>query len=158
MKSLIAALFAAIFLLASSPVSAVGLQVLDSNSEFVEFNQGGTVFRIFLADLRPGSAALRTVDMLDRLATIIQVRDLRSTFPLDEPTRMVDPGLTFGEKFFWCDVDGVPTPDDTVATTHVCAREDVVSAVFIEGTQSFVFTVRLARDCSQDSSFISCAP
>lgn len=158
MKTLLTALFTVIFLLASSPVSAVGLQVLDSNSEFVEFNQGGTVFRIFLDDLRAGSDALRTVDMLDRLATIIQVRLLRSSLPLDEPTRMVDPGLTFGEKFFWCDVDGIPTPDDTVATTHVCAREDVISAVFNQNIQSFVFTVRVARNCGQDSSFISCAP
>ncbi|KKL67493.1 hypothetical protein LCGC14_2134390 [marine sediment metagenome] len=156
MKTMISALFA--LCIFASPAGAVTFSVTESNSEFIEFNQGGTVFRINLADLRQGSVALKSGDLLARLTTLTQVRDLRTSFPLDEPTRMVDPGLTFGEQFFWCDADGNPTPDDTVATTHVCAREDIVTAVFDDATQSFIFTVRLARDCTQDPSFVSCAP
>lgn len=117
------------------------------------------MFRIFLADLRQGSIALRSADLLDRLVDVTQIRDLRSSFPLDEPTRMVDPGLTFGETFFWCDEDGVPTPDDTVATTHVCAQDNIITNVaWDEVDQKFVLSIRVARDCTVQPNFVSCAP
>ena len=157
MKALLTALFAAI--LFASPAHAVSIQVLQSNSDFMEFNQGGTVFRINLSDLRQGSIALKSADLLDRLVTLTQVRDLRSSFPLDEPTRMVDPGLTFGERFFWCDADGAPTPDDTVATTHVCAQDNIITNIaFDEAGQFFILTIRVARDCASNPDFVSCAP
>ncbi len=155
MKTFLAALLA-VFLFAS-PAGAVSIQVLDSNSDFIEFNQGGTVFRIQLSDLRQGSDALRSADLLARLVNLTQVRDLRSSFPLDEPTRMVDPGLTFGEQFFWCDADGVPTPGDTVATTHVCAQDNIiVEIVFDDASGSFTFGIRNSRNCAQDPTFVSC--
>ena len=157
MKAFLTASFAAILFV--SPAYAVSIQVLESNSDFMEFNQGGTVFRINLSDLRQGNIALKSADLLSRLVELTQVRDLRSSFPLDEPTRMVDPGLTFGERFFWCDVNGVPTPDDTVATTHVCAQDNIITNVaFDEAGQFFILSIRVARDCVGNPAFVSCAP
>lgn len=157
MKAILTAFFAA--LLFASPAHAVSIQVLQSNSDFMEFNQGGTVFRIFLSDLRQGSIALKSADLLSRLVELTQVRDLRSSFPLDEPTRMVDPGLTFGEQFFWCDANGIPTPDDTVATTHVCAQDNIITEVlFDDASGSFSLSIRVSQNCASNPAFISCAP
>lgn len=150
-------LFIAAIWIVAVPAWAVSLQVVESNGEFIEFNQGGTVFRIYLADLRQGSVVLKSADLLDRLVDITQIRDLRSSVPLDEPTRMVDPGLTFGERFFWCDANGVPTPNDTVATTHVCAQDNIITNVaFDEAGQFFVLSIRNARDCAGNPNFPSC--
>ena len=157
MKSLITALFAAILFV--SPAHAVSIQVLESNSEFMELNQGGTVFKIFLSDLRQGSIALKSADLLTRLVELTQVRDLRSSFPLDEPTRMVDPGLTFGEQFFWCDADGIPTPDDTKATTHVCAQDNIITEIrFDDVSGAFSLDIRNSQNCASNPDFVSCAP
>ncbi len=64
---------------------AVTLQVTQSNDTFIEFNQGGTLFRINLNTLRQGSAALRAADLKTRVQTFAAVRQSRSEIPLDDP-------------------------------------------------------------------------
>ncbi len=160
MKTILAALVA-VFLFAS-PAHAVSFWVVDSNSDYIELTEGGTTFRIYLDTLREGSNALRAADLIERVTTFTQVRmNKAGIVDLDEPTRMVDPGGYegggFGEKFFWCDADGTPTPGDQAATTHVCAQASLVSDAFWdEVDQKFVLTIRNARDCSQDPTFVSC--
>ena len=157
MKTLLSALFALVIF--ASPARAVSLQVLESNGEFIEFNQGGTVFRIFLDTLRQGSIALRTADLTKRVQTFMGVRLLRAELPFDEPTKMVDPGGFdgggFGERFYWCVADGTPTPGDDKAATHVCSQADIIEDVFWDGT-AFIFTIRVARDCTIRPEFASC--
>lgn len=160
MKTTLTAL-AAVFLFVA-PAHAVSFWITASNSEYIELTEGGTTFRIFLNTLRQGSDALRAADLIERVQTFTQVRmNKAGIVDLDEPTRMVDPGGWegggFGERFFWCDADGVPTPQDQVATTHVCAQGSLVSDVFWdEVDQLFILTIRNARDCSQDPTFVSC--
>ncbi len=160
MKTLLSAFVAlAIFV---SPAAAVSFWVVDSNSEYIELTEGGTLFRIYLDTLRQGNDAMRGADLAERITTFTQVRmNKAGIVDLDEPTRMVDPGGYegggFGERFFWCDADGIPTPGDQKLTTHVCAQASLVSDVFWdEVDMKFVLTIRRTRDCSQDPSFVSC--
>lgn len=160
MKLLLSTIFA--MLLFANPTYAVSFWVVDSNSDYIELTEGGTTFRIYLDTLRQGSDALRAADLIERVQTFTQVRmNKAGIVDLDEPTRMVDPGGYegggFGERFFWCDEDGTPTPGDQEATTHVCAQGSLVSDAFWdEDGQMFVLTIRNARDCSQDATFVSC--
>ncbi len=157
-------LFSMLFALAiwASPAHAVSFWVTESNSEYIELTEGGTTFRIFLNTLRQGSDALRAADLIERVQTFTQVRTNKAGITaLDEPTRMVDPGGYegggFGEKFFWCDADGIPTPGDQELTTHVCAQGSLVSDAFWDEVgQMFILTIRNTRDCFQDPTFVSC--
>ena len=148
---------------------AITFNVTDSNSDFIEINQGGTKFRIFLDTLRPGSRTLITADLLTRISAFTQVRLEKASIPeLDEPTRMVDPGRLcgpgetrsehecgFGEKFFWCLADGTPTVADQAITTHVCAQGSLVSEAFWDGTK-YILSIRVTRDCAGNPEFPSC--
>lgn len=169
MRTILAAALAA--LLWASPAWAVSFSVTQSNSDFIEFNQGGTLFRINLDSLRKGNVALRTGDLLARIQAFTQVRlDKTAIVELDEPTRMVDPGRLcgsgetmsthecgFGERFFWCLADGTPTVGDQAATTHVCAQGSVVSDIFFdEVDMKFILTIRNSQDCSVRPEFPSC--
>ncbi len=160
MKTLLSTLVALVIW--AAPAHAVSFWVTQSNSEFIEFNLGGTFFKIHLDTLRKGNLALQTADLLSRIQTFTQVRmGKQAIVDLDEPTRMVDPGGWegggFGERFFWCDADGIPTPGDQAATTHVCAQGSLVSDIFWDKEgQMYVLTIRNARDCFQDPTFISC--
>ncbi len=159
MKTLLTALFA--LCIFASPAHAVSFWVTESNSEYIELTEGGTIFRIYLDTLRQGSDALRAADLIERITTFTQVRMNKvGIIDLDEPTRMVDPGGWegggFGEKFFWCDADGTPTPGDQKATTHVCSQASLVESAVILEDGSFLLTIRNARDCTQDPTFVSC--
>ena len=149
-------------LLFVTPAFAVSFSVVQSNSEFIEINQGGTVFRITLADLRQGSRTIKTADLLVRIQNFTQVRLGRLAIPqLDEPTRMIDPGGFegggYGERFFWCESDGTPTVGDQVITTHVCSQASVVTNLFWDTeSQSYILTIRNALDCVGNPTFPSC--
>ncbi len=148
---------------------AVTFGVTESNSEFIEINQGGTVFRINLDSLRKGSRAIITADLLARIQTFTQVRlNKAAIIELDEPTRMVDPGRLcgtgettsthecgFGERFFWCDADGVPTVGNQAITTHVCSQGSLVSEAFWDG-EKYILSIRNTRDCVGNPDFPSC--
>ena len=165
MKSLLGSLFA--LLVFAGPAWAVTCQVTQSNSEFIEMNRGGTVFRVRQSDLRTGSDALRSADLQDRLTGIIDFRQTRADLPIDDPDRFIDPGgplagtgtngLGLGEKLYWCDADGNPTPGDTVLGTHMCSPGDcVVDNVTLDDFGAFVLTLRNSRDCAADPTFPSC--
>ncbi len=169
MKTMISALFA--LCVFASSVWAVSLQVVDSNSEFILFNQGGTQFSIDLDTLRKGNLAHRTADLLSRIQTFTHVRlDKTAIVELDEPTRMVDPGRLcgpgetmsenecgFGERSFWCQADGTPIVGDQAVTTHVCAQSDVVTNIIWDDVdQKFVLTIRNAVGCDGNPDFPSC--
>lgn len=150
----------------ASPALAVGCFVTQSTVDFVEIDRGGTLFRVNQADLVNGADALKSADLIDRLTALIQFRQSRSELPIDDPDRFTDPGgpdaetgtagLGLGEKLYWSDIDGVPTPGNPLTGTHLTANGDCVidNAPLIDGT--FVLTIRNARDCFQDPTFPSC--
>jgi len=148
---------------------AVTCNVTQSTPEFIEMNRGGTVFRVNEADLRRGSDSLRQADLQTRLTNIIQFRQTRADLPIDDPDRFLDPGgpdagtgtggLGLGEKLYWCDADGNPTPGDPIAGTHMCSNGDcVISNVAMNPDGSFVLSIRNARDCAAGPTFPSCSP
>ncbi len=145
-------------LLAFIPAEAVAVtcNVTQSTTEFIELNKGGELFRVFQSDLRQGSDTLREAELQARLTTIIQFRQTRSDLPVDDPDRFNDPGGILGEKLYWCDVDGSPTPQDPIDGTHMCSNGGCVidNVDLVNG--SFVLTIRNSRDCSQDPDFLSC--
>jgi hypothetical protein len=161
-------LLAAVFSVISTSAWAVGCSVTQSTPEFIEMNRGGTVFRVNQSDLRPGGDALREEDLQERLTDIIQFRQTRSSLPVDDPDRFLDPGgpeagtgtngLGLGEKLFWCDADGNPTPGDPVAGTHMCSNGDCVISEVTSADGVFSLLISNARDCFQNPSFPSCNP
>ena len=88
---------------------------------------------------------------------------MRSELDLDDPDRGLDPGTPagggFGERQYWCDVDGIPKPQDDVAATHNCAQGDIIESVTWDGTM-YVLFIRVSQDCSgnQGQFFPSCTP
>ena len=156
MKTMFSALFA--LLMFATPAGAVGCNVTQSTSEFIEMNRGGNLFKVFTDTLRQGNVTLKEADLQDRLTGMIQFRQTRADLPIDDPDRFTDPGGFLGEKLYWCDVDGNPTPGDPKLGTHMCAPGDcVIDNVELIG-DVFSLTIRNSRDCSQDPSFPSCNP
>lgn len=152
-----AAAFAA---LVSSPAAAVIFSVVSSDAEKIVISNGGNEGTIFLSDLRAGGDKQREDDLLSRLRAMTQNRQLVSTLPFEEPTKIENPGATFGERFFWCTADGTPLAFGVSADadTWVCAQADVpfIAGKNIDG--SYILGFRSSKDCSQDPSFIACAP
>jgi hypothetical protein len=155
MRVFLIATAAALF--AAGPALAC-VATLESNPVFVEIDVGAGPFRVDLASLRNGSDAKRASELADRLTALgMQKRELRSGIVLDEPSRLSDPGSTLGERNFWCDADGNPTPRDDVAGTHICSQGCIVEDVFWdEIDQIFVFVTRRALDCAGNPDFASC--
>ncbi len=175
MKTFLATVLAAAFaiypltilIVSASPALAVTCSVTQSTPQFIEMNRGGTVFRVNQSDLRTGSDALRSADLQDRLTAIIEFRQTRADLPIDDPDRFIDPGgplagtgtdgLGLGERLYWCDVDGNPTPGDTVLGTHMCAPGDcVIDSVTLDEFGAFILGLRRSRDCAADPTFPSC--
>lgn len=111
--------------------------------------------------LRPGSGALKAQDLEDRLNAYITRRDaLASDIDPEDPTQVSNPAATFGEKFFWCDADRAPLAFGVArdGNTFLCSRADVVEVADLPDGVSCPITIRRARDCAADPSFVGCAP
>lgn len=148
------ALLAAALSVAAGP--AWGCVVV-SNTEYIEIDIGGGPFRVTLDSLESPSYTQRSAELMDRLTAFVQVRWNRSTLPLDEPTKAVDPGPTLGERMFWCDADGTPTPGDDVRATHVCSPSCIIDEAWFDfADQIFVLIVRQPQDCNGNPDFPSC--
>ncbi len=166
MRALIAALVVLTF---STSPSWASCLVTQSTPDFLEMREGGgTLFRTFRDELRPGNDRLQAADLQVRLTNIFQFRQTRADLPIDDPDRFIDPGgpfattgtdgLGLGEKLYWCDADGNPMPGDTEAT-HMCASGDcIIDSVDVANDGSFILTIRKGRDCSIRPDFPSCNP
>lgn len=158
-----------LFWLIISPAHAVSLRVIESSSERLVVNQGAGDFAIQLSALRKGSDALKVEDMRGRLRAFIQVRQLLTSIPLDDPDRSVNPGspgqfdpVGQGERIYWCEPDGTPLafgdPPAQDGTTQLCSQSDVIEFLDFAVDGSFAITVRTAGDCNQQPSFPACGP
>ena len=151
-----------------SPSWAVTCNITQSTPEFVEMDRGGTVFRIFISDLRQGSDSARSLDLQDKLVNIIQFRQTRADLPVDDPDRMIDPGgpnagtgtngLGLGEKLYWCTVDGTPTGGNSDLATHMCSSGDcfIDNVQFSRDSDIYTLTLRRSKDCFENPNFLSC--
>lgn len=138
------------------PAHAVILSVVEATTTTVTVSNGDGNFTIFFDTLQPGSQARRAAELENRLNAFATQQQLRAGIVIDESTKVEDPGSLFGEKFFWCDADRVPQPNNDVDGLFVCARSDVVEILSWESGGVPLIRVRLARDCAQDPTFPSC--
>lgn len=160
-----------VFLVLSFSAHAVVLTIKDCTADRVLVtNQGaGTdcaafpdrCGQILFSSLRQGSDALKAADLEDRLNVLITQRDsLASQVDTEDPTQVANPGLTFGERFYWCNEDREPLAFDAArdSNTFLCARADVVIVTALPTDTGCPITIRRARDCNADRSFPACAP
>lgn len=138
------------------PAQAVILSVQSSTSSDITVSNGDGDLTIRYDTLRSGNDNLRAADLQDRLNALATNQQLRSSLPLDDGTRLEDPGGVQGEREYWCDVDRNPTPQDDLNGTHLCSRADVVEDVFFDVNGQAVVTIRSSNDCAQDPTFPSC--
>ena len=137
-------LIAALFVLAFAFPAFACVQSVSSDSSQVQVCVGGACRTILYTNLAPGSNALKAAAVQKSMQAFLDTRLLITTFPPEDPAKAEDPAATFGERFFWSDLDGVPTEGNPLTTTHVTARECIVENVTWDGT-AFVLTIRRAE-------------
>ena len=137
--------FAAVcaFVLFSSPAFAC-VQSVSSDADKVTVCVGGACRTLLYANLAPGSKGLQAAAIEKSFQEFLDTRMLIVEFPPEDPAKAEDPATTFGERFFWSDINGVPTAGNVLTTTHVTARECIVTDVTWDGT-AFVLSIRRAQ-------------
>jgi hypothetical protein len=153
-------LLATVFTLFAVPALACPT-VLDEGPDQVVMNQAGAVYTIRDDQIRSGADALRAADLVDKLNDKLRRVVLWHTLDEDDPDKGEDPGLIFGERMYWCDVDGTPTPrvlqPEALCSQSRYFRSAVVRRDSSDGLDgSYVLTCSAAEDCDANPDQIMC--